>query len=282
MTERRRPVAIDLFAGAGGLSLGMERAGFDVRAAVEIDPIHAAIHELNFPPSHTATICASVRDLSGDDIRRAANLEHDEIDAVVGGPPCQGFSLIGHRVLDDPRNDLVDHFRRLVVELQPRTFVMENVPGMATGQHHRLLDGLLERFDRDGYEVRHDILNAANFGVPQDRRRLFLIGQRRTARLETYPKHPDPITRIRRTDRANNQRTFPLELGLPECPSVDDAIGDLPLLEDQHTLYATDELKVTLEGGSSYARHLRGDALPLNLPERPNGSAGSIGSHPMA
>ena len=255
----RRPIAVDLFAGAGGFSLGLERAGFDVRAAVEFDPIHAAIHELNFPPEHTATICASVRDVRGDDIRRAAGLEHDEIDAVVGGPPCQGFSLIGHRVLDDPRNELVDHFRRLVVEMQPRLFVMENVPGMATGQHHRLLDELLERFDRDGYAVQHQILNAANFGVPQDRRRLFLIGYRRGAGLAARPDNPAPTSRKRGNGDTSRQRTKLWEDDLPACPSVAEAIGDLPRLEDRAELFDTDTLRVVLDGGSEYARRLRGD-----------------------
>lgn len=257
----RRPIAIDLFAGAGGLSLGLERAGFDVRAAVELDPIHAAIHELNFPRSHTATLCADIRDLDGDAIRCAARLEHEEIDAVVGGPPCQGFSLIGHRVLDDARNALVDHFRRLVVELQPRLFVMENVPGMATGQHHRLLDELLDRFDRDGFEVLPPtILNAANFGVPQDRRRLFLIGYRRSATLFQRPQHPAPITRIRGKSMRGMHAATLWESDVPDCPNVADAISDLPSLESHPEVFDSDELHVVLKGGSPYARLLRGDA----------------------
>jgi DNA (cytosine-5)-methyltransferase 1 len=131
--SEKRPVAVDLFAGVGGLSLGFEQAGFDIVAAVEMDPIHAATHKINFP--HCAVICRDVRTLTGVEIRAAANLGNRTIDAVIGGPPCQGFSLIGHRVLDDPRNSLVFHFLRIVGELRPRTFVMENVPGMATGPH---------------------------------------------------------------------------------------------------------------------------------------------------
>ena len=129
--KSNRPIAIDLFAGVGGLSLGFEQAGFDVVAAVEYDPIHAGIHELNFP--NCEVICADVRNLSGSEIRKRSRIGDEPIDVVVGGPPCQGFSLIGHRVLDDPRNGLVFHFLRIVKELKPRAFVMENVPGMATG-----------------------------------------------------------------------------------------------------------------------------------------------------
>ena len=101
----RRPISIDLFAGAGGMSLGFEQAGFDVAAAVEIDPVHCAVHKFNFPD--TAVIPRSVLELSARQIRIAAGIGTKTIDCIFGGPPCQGFSLIGQRVLDDPRNNLV-------------------------------------------------------------------------------------------------------------------------------------------------------------------------------
>jgi DNA (cytosine-5)-methyltransferase 1 len=107
-----RPVAIDLFSGAGGMSLGMEQAGFDVVAAVEIDPVHAAVHKCNFP--NCATLCRDISKLKGPEIRNAANLGNRKVDLVVGGAPCQGFSLIGHRALEDPRNALVKQFVRIV------------------------------------------------------------------------------------------------------------------------------------------------------------------------
>ena len=112
------------------MSLGFESAGFDVKAAVEYDPIHAATYKFNFPNS--TVICQSVSDISGTRIRSEAFLP-DDIDIVFGGAPCQGFSLIGKRSLEDPRNRLVHDFVRLVAEIRPKVFVFENVKGLTVG-----------------------------------------------------------------------------------------------------------------------------------------------------
>jgi DNA (cytosine-5)-methyltransferase 1 len=249
-----RPVAVELFAGAGGLSLGFEQAGFDLAAAVEIDPVHCAIHELNFP--QTKVICANIANLTGDDIRRAAHLEGVQIDTVFGGPPCQGFSLIGQRVLDDPRNELVFHFLRIVTELRPRTFVLENVPGMASGKQHDLLDQLIARFEAAGYRVRqpYQILNAAHFGVPQNRRRLFLLGALEGVPL---PEYPEAQTVLPEKKNALGTHLFADEKSV--APTVNAALSDLPDLEQFDDLFETDELEIRLIGGSDYARVLRGE-----------------------
>src|SRR5690606_33151515 len=141
--------------------------GFDVVAAVEIDPVHCAVHKYNFP--ETAVLPYSVADLSAEDIRKAAGIGNRRIDCVFGGPPCQGFSLIGHRALEDPRNSLVLEFVRIVADLVARTFVFENVKGLTVGQHKTLLSELVAAFDAAGYNVRlpWKVLNAANYGVPQ-------------------------------------------------------------------------------------------------------------------
>lgn len=115
MKNTQRPIGIDLFVGAGGMSLGFEQAGFDVVAAVEMDPIHSAIHTFNFPDC--AVLPRSVVGLSGKEIRVAAGIGNKQVDCVFGGAPCQGFSMIGHRALEDPRNRLVLEFVRLVSEL---------------------------------------------------------------------------------------------------------------------------------------------------------------------
>lgn len=241
-TTKRRPVGIDLFAGAGGLSLGFEQAGFDIAAAVEIDPIHCATHEYNFP--NTKVICASVVDLTGEEVRHKAHLEGVDIDVVFGGAPCQGFSLIGKRALDDPRNRLVFHYVRLVSELQPKYFVFENVKGLTLGKHSEFLHELVVALESAGYDIANPyrVLNAADFGVPQDRQRLFVIGARRGLSVPNYPK---PFV----------QRT-----------TVWEAIGDLPDADQFEILNVADEAPAKWKTKAYYARCLRGlESDPANF-----------------
>src|SRR6266404_3966232 len=246
MTNATRPVGIDLFAGAGGMSLGFEQAGFDIAAAVDYDPIHCATHEFNF--ANCATICRSVTDIDGSYIRNKAKLDNRDIDVVFGGAPCQGFSLIGKRALDDPRNSLVHHFVRLVAELRPKYFVFENVKGLTIGEHKRFLEEIIEAFVKKGYSVEqnYQVLNAADYGVPQDRRRLFLYGARRGYAL---PKYPEP-SHYRKNGKPNPAK-------LKETPTVIDAIGDLPEAEDFEVLLERDWVYADFSKPSEYARRLR-------------------------
>jgi DNA (cytosine-5)-methyltransferase 1 len=234
-SPNRRPIGIDLFAGAGGLSLAFEQAGFDVAAAVELDPIHCATHEYNFP--NCGVLCASVVDVGASDVRRVAGIGASPIDVVFGGAPCQGFSLIGHRVLDDPRNRLIKEFVRLTVELDAKYFVFENVKGLTIGAPRRILEETIEAFQAHGYDVLlpYRVLNASDFGVPQDRRRLFLIGSKRGLPLPPYP-----------TANATTAST------------VWDAIGDLPDADQFEDLWRSDATRAKLGKSSGYAKFLRG------------------------
>ena len=229
----RRPVVLDVFAGVGGLSLGFEQAGFDVAAAIEIDPVHAATHEYNFPLCRMH--CADATEISGTAIRRELS---GPIDVIVGGAPCQGFSMIGKRALDDPRNQLIKHFLRLVVELEPSVFVLENVRGLTVGKHRQLLDELAVEFEAAGYSVTlpWQILNARHFGVPQDRQRLFLMG----AKGAVAPRYP--ITEI-----------------LVPAPTCHDALDDLPDAEQFDELISSDSVRVgeTTSNLSTYAKEMR-------------------------
>ncbi|WP_292931405.1 DNA cytosine methyltransferase [Noviherbaspirillum sp.] len=228
-----RPIGIDLFAGAGGMSLGFEQAGFDIAAAVEIDPIHCATHEYNFPK--TKSICASVVDLTGEQIRELSGLHGQDIDVVFGGAPCQGFSMIGKRALDDNRNQLVFHYVRLVRELQPKYCVFENVKGLTLGKHKQFLTELIEALDDAGYHVLtpYKVLNAIDYGVPQSRERLFLIGARRDQAMPAYPAQ------------------------IAEKVTVRDAIADVPDANQFEQLKSLDSVHVEWTTTGQYARRLR-------------------------
>ncbi|NEP62795.1 MAG: DNA cytosine methyltransferase [Symploca sp. SIO2G7] len=231
--QPRRPLAIDLFAGAGGFSLGIEQAGFDIAVAVEQDPIHAAVYSFNFP--HTRILCQDVAQLSAQYIQKAAEKwatdnrlpGNNQIDLVIGGPPCQGFSNIGKRQVDDIRNQLVFEFCRLVKELQPRYFIMENVSGLCQERYQPLFEQLLNQFQAAGYTITEPVqlLNAANFGVPQKRGRLFILGAQVGIGKLAYPK-PE-LTQ--------------------ESPylTVRDAIADLPNLDDFTELRKSDTVQLT-------------------------------------
>lgn len=248
----KRPIAVDLFAGAGGMSLGFEQAGFDVLASVEVDPIHSATHQFNFP--FTRIFCESVERITAAEIRDKSSIGNQDIDVVFGGPPCQGFSLIGKRALEDPRNSLVFHYIRLVLELQPRFFVMENVKGMTAGKHQEFIYGIIDKFSQNGYKVREDyqVLNSVHFAVPQNRERLFLLGGRQELDL---PHYPLPITQAIQT-KTNKTRT---QLNnLPFCPTVEDALQDLPAIEKYSELYNRDWAVAKFGQPSNYGRLLRG------------------------
>lgn len=248
----RRPLAVDLFAGAGGLSLGLEQAGYEIAAAVEYDPIHAAVHEFNF--SCGKTFCVDASKIYGSTIREQSDIGDREIHLVAGGPPCQGISMIGRRVIDDPRNTLLKEFVRVVLELKPRYFLMENVAGLMVGKHRQLLDEVVEEFEASGeYDVVTPVkvLQAADFGTPQSRRRMILLGARKGVKLPIYPE----ATYTPRTIKG----ILPTNPRLPLGPSVLDALGDLPDVDDFDELLHDDRVRPVQYGTpSSYAGPLRG------------------------
>jgi DNA (cytosine-5)-methyltransferase 1 len=250
MKRGQRPIAVDLFCGAGGMSLGFEQAGFEIAAAVDSDPIHAEAHAQNFPSCKTIT--ADISTLTGRELRAFAGLRKRHIDVVFGGPPCQGFSLIGKRKLRDPRNKLLFEFVRLVRELQPSYFVCENVEGLAQGKARAVLDSFVRRAKRAGYEVVEPIqaLDARGFGVPQNRRRVFILGYRRGLQRPIYPK--------------------PFNIN-GDGPSVWAAIRDLAGIGKKKR----DSFYGTLPNIVGYAAILRGekrDPDDLSLPRQRNGA----------
>jgi len=162
---------VDLFCGTGGFSLGAHKAGFEVPLSIDIDPNLTFSAGSNFP--NTSTHLADIAMLSGSDLTSRVN---DRISGVIGGPPCQPFSLIGKRDKHDPRRDLIEHFFRLVSEIRPLFFVMENVPGLIQGKAYEALESSLN-FIPGNYEVITPlILDASLYGAATNRRRCFVIG----------------------------------------------------------------------------------------------------------
>jgi DNA (cytosine-5)-methyltransferase 1 len=169
-----RPSVIDLFAGVGGLSLGAARAGFRVAAAVELDKRAADAHHVNFPT--TKHLIRDVATLKGEELLRETNIGSPGLQGLIGGPPCQGFSIIGRNIADDPRNAMVLHFCRLVAETNPAFFLFENVPGILQDRFSSVIDEAMGRIPRR-YTLLHPLrVNARDCGVATNRVRIFFFG----------------------------------------------------------------------------------------------------------
>lgn len=161
---------VSLFAGAGGLDLGFSRAGFNVDWACEYDKSIWDTYRLNHPNTYLET--RSVTDITIEDLP-------DEIDGIIGGPPCQSWSVAGaQRGINDERGQLFNDYLRLLREAQPRFFVVENVPGMLSAKNILIFMQFIASFEECGYRVNFKILNALDFGSAQDRKRVIIVGYR--------------------------------------------------------------------------------------------------------
>ena len=222
---------IDLFSGCGGLSRGFQDAGFNVIVGVDND--EAALK--TFRKNHHNSIGENVDLFSPDAMDQIAKLVGNRsVDVIVAGPPCQGFSLTGPRNFDDPRNKLFLSVIDAVERFQPKAFVIENVPGMATLYKGQVKDEIVKRFTAMGYDVVHKILLAADYGVPQLRRRLIFVGLKK--KFGTF-QYPEPI---------KTPETY---------VTCEEALGDLPSRELE---LGTEVDNYCQEPKSDYARQMRG------------------------
>ncbi len=167
---------IDLFCGAGGLSYGFEKAGFKTIYAVEFNKIYADSYKLNFCDVDVQV--GDIKKISNKDILNIKE-KYGDIDIIIGGPPCQGFSIagnIGRKFLDDPRNRLFLEYVRFVKILKPKMFVLENVAALVTHNKGKTINEIVECFKKCGYKVQYSVLNSVDYNVPQERRRVFIVG----------------------------------------------------------------------------------------------------------
>lgn len=200
---------MDLFAGAGGMSLGFDNAGFKNLLAVEFNKDFAETYKKNFP-RHNLIV---------DDIKNVTEqqiydiIKNKKVDVIIGGPPCQGFSIagnIGRNFIDDDRNRLFKEFVRFVKIIKPRVFVLENVAAMERHNKGKTIKEIVSSFKEIGYDIKYKVLNAVNYGVPQERRRIFIVGT-----------------------LGENNFEYPQEIN--KTVTVKDAIDDLPKLENGET-----------------------------------------------
>lgn len=209
ISMKKNIVAIDLFSGCGGTSSGLSKAGIDVRVAVEINGVAIETYQSNLE-SHV--IHKDISKVKKNELLNKVNLKDDEALLLVACPPCQGFSSIGNGDENDLRNQLVFQFVRLVRQLKPSYLLMENVAGMSRGKGKKIFKEVLSQLDSLGYVVKFDILNSADYGVPQMRKRLVLHGvrkgiyrtmKRKNIELELpKPTHINP-------DAKNNPKNLP-------------------------------------------------------------------------
>lgn len=200
---------IDSFSGAGGLSLGLERAGFDIILSFDNDALCIETQELNEDYFSHRAFQASVSDMLGGRILSEVGLERGELFLLVGGPPCQGFSVQRIGEDEDERNNLIYRFSDLVEECLPKYFLMENVAGITGKRGQKILSEALSEMGKMGYWIHEKMLDAQYFGVPQRRKRLFVVGERKDGEFPRF-QFPSP------TVKNGEQKT------------VRDAIGDLP------------------------------------------------------
>ncbi|MEM2455615.1 MAG: DNA cytosine methyltransferase [Candidatus Bathyarchaeia archaeon] len=232
---------IDLFAAPGGLSLGFEMAGFKCLAGVDIDQTAMLTYRKNFPDA--IAIVDDITHLKSEDLLKRANINAADVNVIIGGPPCQGFSTVGRvkiaslvrkgvwnlsnshpRFIDDPRNVLYKEFVRIVKDIKPEIFVMENVPGMMSYRNGEIVSQIIEDFKHLGYRTEARVLNAVWFGVPQVRKRIFFIGTKMKDMeiIWPEPKFAEP------EEATMNLDIFIKGSRLKRPVTVWEAIGDLP------------------------------------------------------
>lgn len=214
---------IDLFSGAGGMAEGFKQAGFKTLLANDFDEMAAKTFQFNHP--NVPFLLQDIREVAVESIREQSGLGASSPTVVCGGPPCQGFSLAGPRIADDPRNKLFQDFVRVVEGLEPEFVVFENVSGLVSMQGGAVLQAILREFRRVGYVCDFRVLNAADYGVPQARPRFIMLG----AKSGQHPGFPQP-THAAPVEWEDGKRSFD-GFELPKHLTVWDALSDLPMIE---------------------------------------------------
>ena len=246
--------SVDLFCGAGGITQGFRQAGYNCLYANDFMPEAIETFRHNHPS--TLSECKSIEDVSATALRKTLGIQKGELDVLVGGPPCQGFSINApSRFLNDPRNSLFRHYARFVEEFSPKAFVFENVPGLLSMADGAIFEKILQVFNELGYHLSVKILFGPHYGIPQERWRLILLGSQYSEIAHPAPTH---FAKGRANFRGGGTLTMPLDHAdakrLLPAVKVGDAIRDLPRLNMGE---GAEEVGYTADPVSAYALRLR-------------------------
>jgi len=210
---KSNPSVLDLFCGAGGFALGFERAGFTTVAGIDNDASSLKTFEHNFPGAKT--FLDDISNLQTETLKFIKSLKHS-IDVIVGGPPCQGFSIAGKRLIDDPRNALYRHYIEIVKLIRPTYLVIENVPNIRTMSNGQICASIISDLENLGYLVKVSTVNASEYGVPQNRKRAFFIAKLRSEPI-SFPAPKPHFTKLTTSD------------AISDLPAVDEYFEDSPI-----------------------------------------------------
>jgi len=264
------PKAISLFCGAGGCSLGFEKANYDVIFATDVDAAALATYRENFPT--TKSLAVDINQLDFDKLLIELNLGVGELDFLIGGPPCQGFSTAGMRFWDDPRNMLLKSYVTALGKIKPKWFLMENVEGLLTANNGVYLHEAAKAFVELGYKIRIEKIYAHEYGVPQRRKRVFVIGNRLGIDFDL----PEPTIQVKGKIFRNSDITLKHTISAlpeptvggrqpvnyhtsPETEWEEQLRNGAKVLTDHHTFYLS---KIQLER----IRHLKQGQTMKDLP----------------
>jgi DNA (cytosine-5)-methyltransferase 1 len=254
--------SIDLFSGAGGLSCGLQQAGFQPILSNELVPQYAETYQKNHPNAHM--VVGDVRTVCESSLKQQLGVSEGEVDLVAGGPPCQGFSINAPiRSLDDARNHLFKDFLRIVSAIQPKAVLIENVPGIISLGRGTVVEQIYKELQSMGYKVAHKILFAGHYGVPQMRFRTVFIGIKKFTGEITFPEPEYDATAI-----ANFTGAKELCISIPPLFAQDlkrhitvwNALSDLPEIDNGN---AASPQQYATTPGNDYQKYLRSDCQEL-------------------
>ena len=239
MKTTANPTAISLFCGAGGCSYGFQQAGFDILYASDIDKTAVATYKANFPDTKVEQI--DIDKINFDQLLLDLDLLPEQLDILIGGPPCQGFSTAGSRFWDDPRNHLLKSYVHALRTLKPKWFVMENVEGLLTANKGTYVTEAAKAFIELGYTIRIEKVYSHEYGIPQRRKRVFILGNR----LGLNFAMPRPTSKV--SGRIFNKAENTISDAIADLPAPAETYGEHTILPITHNILGREEKEHTVD-----------------------------------